>query len=1083
MNVLRLIARGLAYHRRMHMAVAAGTLLACAVLTGALVVGDSVNQTMHDIAVARLGRVAHALDWGNRFFAQDLADSLQREVPRVHAATVLSLRGIAALPPGTSTPHDQLNQAHVLGVDAEFWRFAQDTPPLTALGPQEAAVNEATAHALGIKVGDDLELRVVKSGTMPQDAPLAGREGDNAVALLVTVKSVLPDRQLGRFSLAANQAAPYNVFLDRTWIQERMDLAGRANLLLADDGVDATALDDALARAWTFGQIGIEFRSHPPGILQLESSRIFVEDEIVRAALETPRAQPTLTYLVNAISREERSTPYSFVEAGPAASDMPDDAVVINQWLSDAVGANAGDRIDIAYFQLEPNNAFVEKHRAFTVFRVVPMEDFAIERALAPRFPGLSNVENCRDWDIGMPLDKDRLTDTANEAYWKAFGQTPKLMTTFKAGKEMWGTRFGSVMGIRFPVDKGGEAELEKTLRARIDAEKIGLAFAPVRKRALDGVNQAMDFGGLMAGMSAFLIGAALLLLGLLYAHGLQQRASEIGVLIAVGYPLRRIWTIFLAEAFPTALAGTVLGAIVGAAYARFLLAALAWFWPDAVASTAIAFHVRAATLAEGGAIALACTLTIILIGTWRGARRPVRELLAADYATMPTIGARRRGWGTLFFASVSLACAIAIVAAAALGAVEDLLGAFFSEGFLLLMAGLGYYAWFLGYLARHATFKNPRLWKFAVTNLARRRGRSLGVAAATACGCFLVLSVSAMRENLALHAARRDSGTGGFAIYAETTIPVVDGGAAFMRGHAGRIVPVRVRNGDDAGCLNLNHAQTPRLIGVEPAALGKLGAFAGQDFWAQLDTPLPDGRIPTFVGDTNTAMWGLKMKIGDELPYPDEAGQTAMLKLVASLPMRLSVFQGALIVSESVFTSRFPSEGGYRAFLIETPNEKARETILRLNREYGKLGMYAVTAVDRLQSFYAVESAYLAMFLVLGGLGLMLGGGGAGVVVLRNLYERRTEIALLYALGYENAIVYRILLFEHAVLATVGTLIGALAAAAAMSPLVLASQTQVSLAAQASVLGFILLIYAAAVFAALRIGLRNVSCAALRAE
>ncbi|MCX5759137.1 MAG: hypothetical protein NTU83_11635, partial [Candidatus Hydrogenedentes bacterium] len=102
MNLLRLIARGLVYHRRMHAAVAAGTLLACAVLTGALVVGDSVNRTMHDIAVARLGGLAHAVDWGNRFFAQDLADGVRREVPRVRAAAVLSLRGIAALPPGTS---------------------------------------------------------------------------------------------------------------------------------------------------------------------------------------------------------------------------------------------------------------------------------------------------------------------------------------------------------------------------------------------------------------------------------------------------------------------------------------------------------------------------------------------------------------------------------------------------------------------------------------------------------------------------------------------------------------------------------------------------------------------------------------------------------------------------------------------------------------------------------------------------------------------------------------------------------------------------------------------------------------------
>lgn len=1083
MNLLHLIGRGLAYHRRTHAAVAAGTLLACAILTGALVVGDSVNRTLFDIATARLGCVAYALDWGNRFFGQDIAECLQREDAHIQSAAVLSLRGTAALPPGTSAPRDRVERACILGVDATFWRFAA-APTNVSLGAQEAAVSEAAARALGVKPGDDIEIHLARAEAMPLDAPLAGHERDNTVALLVTVKTVISDEQLGRFSLAANQAAPINVFLERTWLQEQVDLAGRANLLLAGGATEEATLDAALDRAWRFDHIGLAFRPHSSGVLQLESSRIFIEEEIVRAAMEIPGARPTLAYLADAITKDERSTPYSFVEAGPVPSGMPDDGVIINQWLSDAVGAVAGDRLDVAYRQLLPDNTFVEKHNTFTVFRVVPMEALSVERDLAPRFPGLSNVENCRYWDIGMPLDKERLGDAANEAYWRAYGQTPKLLTTFKAGEAMWGTRFGSVMGVRFTGDRAGEETVAKALRAKVDGKKLGLVFAPVRRRAIDGVNQAIDFGGLMVGMSTFLIGAALVLLGLLYVFGIQQRASEMGILKAVGYPWRRIQTVFTAEAFPAALAGIFAGVMAGVAYAQCLLAALVWLWPDTVAGTALALHIRWMTLPKSAGVMCVCAVVVILMGVRYGTRLPARELLVADYTAAVAMGTRRRGWPPLLVATLALAGALAAAAVGWLGVSTDRLGAFFGVGFLLLVSGLGYYAWFLGYLARRDTFKSPRLWKLAVTNLARRRGRSLGVAAATACGCFLVLSVSAMRENLALHADRRDSGTGGFTVYAETSLPLA---GIEPRGGEERIIPLRVRDGDDAGCLNLNHAQVPRLIAADPAVLGALEAFAPKAFWEGLNEPLPDGRIPAFVGDTDTAMWGLKAKTGardgGELPYRDESGQPVALKLVGCFPMRLSVFQGSVIISESAFTRLFPSESGYRAFLIDAPKTAMGDVATHLNREYTQWGMHAVPALERLKSFYAVESAYLAMFLVLGGLGLMLGSGGAGVIVLRNVYERRAEMALLQAIGYEEAAIRRMLLIEHLVLVVVGTVLGALAAAAAIVPLVLVSQTEVSLPAQGMVAGVIMLVYASAVYVALRIALRNVSCASLRAE
>jgi len=44
------------------------------------------------------------------------------------------------------------------------------------------------------------------------------------------------------------------------------------------------------------------------------------------------------------------------------------------------------------------------------------------------------------------------------------------------------------------------------------------------------------------------------------------------------------------------------------------------------------------------------------------------------------------------------------------------------------------------------------------------------------------------------------------------------------------------------------------------------------------------------------------------------------------------------------------------------------------------------------------VQNTYLNTFQVLGALGLLLGSAGLGVVVLRNVLERRAELAAMLA-------------------------------------------------------------------------------------
>ena len=56
-----LVKRSLRFYAKSHVATVGGAVVACAVLVGALTVGDSVRGSLRAMALARLGSVEFAL--------------------------------------------------------------------------------------------------------------------------------------------------------------------------------------------------------------------------------------------------------------------------------------------------------------------------------------------------------------------------------------------------------------------------------------------------------------------------------------------------------------------------------------------------------------------------------------------------------------------------------------------------------------------------------------------------------------------------------------------------------------------------------------------------------------------------------------------------------------------------------------------------------------------------------------------------------------------------------------------------------------------------------------------------------------
>lgn len=354
--------------------------------------------------------------------------------------------------------------------------------------------------------------------------------------------------------------------------------------------------------------------------------------------------------------------------------------------------------------------------------------------------------------------------------------------------------------------------------------------------------------------------------------------------------------------------------------------------------------------------------------------------------------------------------------------------------------------------------------------------------------------------------ATRRSSGTGGFALIGEATLPVFQD----LNTKAGRdflglddrdlkgvgFVQFRVRDGDEASCLNLNHSSQPRLLGVRPEALAGRFTFASGDGWKalveQASRPSPTsqekrnletGATPVLpeipaIGDAASIQWAMGKKVGDTLDYVDEQGRAFKVKIVGALAN--SVLQGCLIVDEAALAQRFPSVSGYRFFLMDAATNAAAVSAA-LSRALQDHGMQVTPAARRLAEFNAVQNTYLGTFQVLGGLGLLLGSAGLGLVVLRNMLERRGELAVLLAVGWRRREVRRFVLVENAALLALGLVIGVAAAAVAVLPALLSPAAALPWGTLAPTLAGVLAVGVVSTWLATRWALRGNLLAALR--
>jgi len=1020
-SVLGYILTSARYYSRAHLGLLFGAFLASAILSGSLLVGDSVKASLKRVAELRLGKVQSGMIGGDRWFTEKLAQDAKA------TPLVLAIGSASA-----TTGKARVNAVQVLGIDDTFWKLGPSDKAV-ALKSGELAVNASLASKLGVKVGDTIIVRMEKPSALSRDAPLSGSTNSD-VALRRTIAAIVSADDFGSFQLAASQITPDSAFLPLKDLQGQIEQEGKVNAMLASSRLDVpgSRLEDFALKLKPVEGAKKEW--------ELSTDRVFVDDSLADKLLPAlPQGHGVLTYLVNGISSATGKTPYSMVTATHHSSLTSKDSALITQWLAEDHNLKVGDAFEIRYFIVGIGRELKEQTAKFTVSGILPMTDPMVTKAWTPDFPGVSDVDNCADWDPGFPMDNKAIRDK-DEKYWDDYRGTPKVFISLEAGQSLWGNRFGKLTALRFADSGQQEAALRTEITSKLKLADIGLVVQDFQGQASAAAKGSVDFGGLFIGLSLFLIAAALVFAALLFLFMIERRAPQVGLLMALGWTPKQVRKTLLLEAGVIAFVGSVLGLFGGVFYTKTALAGLNGDWSGATVGLQLVFAAQPVTLI----IALVASFAVSMLTLWWTTRKlfktAPRSLLAGEGMNASSTTKRSR-WQWWSIGGLIGAIALSIAGSKATNP-QALAGMFFGAGALLMIAALSFAKGWMRSQANSQSLARS-VWQIGMRNVVRRPGRSLAVLGMMAGGIFLVAAVNAFRIS-AGDPTERQSGTGGFALIGESSLPVYED----LNSKAGRdafslddedmkdvsVLPFRVRPGDDASCLNLNRAQNPQLTGVSFERLAKVNAFTfASGSWETLNSqPSTLNSEVVAVADQATAMWGLGKGVGDVIEY-DVGSKKLRVKIAALLAG--SVLQGKIIIDEKAFIDALPDVAGYRFFLIDAPTARGEEVSSTLTQQLEQRGLALESTATRLNAFNAVQNTYIGIFTVLGGLGVLLGTAGIGVLVARHVLERKGELGLMQAVGFTPGALRNMVIGEHSALLLGGVFLGVLSAALAVWP------------------------------------------------
>ena len=632
--------------------------------------------------------------------------------------------------------------------------------------------------------------------------------------------------------------------------------------------------------------------------------------------------------------------------------------------------------------------------------------------------------------------------------------------------------------------------EISDAAVADLDAAFAGLPGVEIeasKAAVLDNAeSQGAGLSKLFSTIGAFSVLAGILLLINLFVMLAEERKTELGMLRAVGFTRRRLTRVFAVEGAVYALAASVLGAVAGIGIGWLVAVVAGPIFGSTEHGSSTPIVIKPLSLAIGATTGLVISLVTIWVTSVRIARlniiRAIRDL------PEPRVVKVRKRILALGALGIVLGAGVSTAGYAGESAIPLMLGipiAAFSAGPLLrrllperlarqLAAGT-VLAWGLGvdplfpeimgdaeiivFVVRGVVLTAgavslaaslDRVWTLAIDVLGRggrglaprlgiayplaRRFRTsmlLGMFSLVIFTVTILTSFSASFSNSTGQTVEKIAANYDIVLDTNPANPI-DVGALTARDDVAAVA------GLSRGVANFeaSHLAAPRswpITGFDADLLaqGTPGLFArdpayGSD--AEVYQAVLDDPSLTIVPE-NFLVAGVDLAVfaaGDTFTVIEPGTGTPHELTIAALGETDWLNNGAL-VSRELTTKLFGAQNIVTRSYIAVPDEADASVVASaLNSDFLVQGADARTFTEigtegqgQLMGFLAIMQGFL-------GFGLLVGIAGLGVVMVRAVRERRKEIGMLRAMGFQKGLVRTAMLSEAGLIAVQGTLIGA---------------------------------------------------------
>jgi putative ABC transport system permease protein len=200
------------------------------------------------------------------------------------------------------------------------------------------------------------------------------------------------------------------------------------------------------------------------------------------------------------------------------------------------------------------------------------------------------------------------------------------------------------------------------------------------------------------------------------------------------------------------------------------------------------------------------------------------------------------------------------------------------------------------------------------------------------------------------------------------------------------------------------------------------------QEAWSALIGP--NSSYAIMDGSVIQAMYGpstggaLSMDVGQKVTVVSNTGTEQNLTVIGI--MNQFLLTGVFTSAEHVATFALDSEPNIFYFEASPQMQHSDAELAKaLESEFVQYGLITYSITDVVKTYLAMVSSIMRLLEVFLAVGLIVGITGLGIITIRNVAERRQEIGVMRAIGYQRRMVLDTFLLETSFVSLLGIVLG----------------------------------------------------------